>query len=143
MNRSTRAYALARDLALHLARDLARPRELDLAQELVGVLERASERSDLLALGLQEVVPTGAATSANPAPGRMSRGLTALAVRVLPARDRPRYETEFHTELVELRRRHRFGHALRVLVSAWELRRSLTETVHTPDGVPTRRAMER
>lgn len=73
----------------------------------------------------------------------MSRGLTALAVRVLPARDRPRYAAEFHAELVELRRRHRLGHALRVLCSAWELRRALTETVRMPDGAPARRAMER
>ncbi|MGH4014124.1 MAG: hypothetical protein ACRDSL_09395 [Pseudonocardiaceae bacterium] len=82
-------------------------------------------------------------SKAGSAPGRVSRGLVALAVRVLPARDQPRYREEFHTELVELRRRYRLGHALRVLSRTWELRRALTETVRTPDGAPVRRVTER
>ena len=69
--------------------------------------------------------------------------MVSLAVRVLPAREQPRYAEEFRTELVELPRRYRLGHALRVLVTAWELRRALNETVRAPDGTPVRRATER
>ncbi len=63
------------------------------------------------------------------APGRVSRGLVALAVRVLPVRDRPRYREEFRVELGALARSQRWGYGLRTLSRAWELHRALTETV--------------
>jgi hypothetical protein len=72
-------------------------------------------------------------------PGRVSRGLVVLAVRLLPVAQRRRYRAEFGVELVELPRRARWGYALRVLVSAWELRASLIEAVRTADGEPARR----
>jgi hypothetical protein len=71
-------------------------------------------------------------------PGRITRGLIALAVRLLPIAQRPRYGEEFGVEFSELPRRQRGGYALRVLANAWELRRALVETVCTPDGEPAR-----
>lgn len=62
-----------------------------------------------------------------------------MAVWLLPATQRPRYDAEFRGELVELRRRNRWGHALRVLASAWELRRALIEAARTADGDVARR----
>ncbi|PZS15402.1 MAG: hypothetical protein DLM60_17260 [Pseudonocardiales bacterium] len=62
-------------------------------------------------------------------PGRAASGLVALAVRLLPVAQRPRYREEFGVELVELPRRQRWGYALRVLASAWKLRKALGEAV--------------
>jgi hypothetical protein len=72
-------------------------------------------------------------------PGRVSRGLVALAVRLLPVSQRQRYRAEFGTELVELPCRERLGYALRVLAGAWELRRALVEAVRSPDGAVAHR----
>lgn len=65
---------------------------------------------------------------------RVPQGLVALAVWMLPVRERPRYREEFGVELVELPRQEGLRYALRVLTRAWELRRVLT--VETLDGAP-------
>jgi hypothetical protein len=66
--------------------------------------------------------------------------VVALAVRLLPAPQRPRYRAEFRVELVELPCRERLGYSVRVLAGAWELRMALVEAVRTPDGTAARRA---
>jgi hypothetical protein len=86
---------------------------------------------------------TVVAGDARSVPRRVPRGLVALAVRLLPVAQRPRYRAEFRVELVELPRRERLGYSLRVLAHAWELRRALVEAVRTPDGAVARRAVER
>jgi hypothetical protein len=86
---------------------------------------------------------TVVASDARSVPCRVPRGLVALAVRLLPVAQRPRYRTEFRVELVELPRRERLSYSLRVLARAWELRRALIEAVCTPDGAAARRAAER
>jgi hypothetical protein len=86
---------------------------------------------------------TVVAGDARSVPRRVPRGLVALAVRLLPVAQRPRYRAEFRVELVELPRRERLGYSLRVLAHAWELRRALVEAVRTPDGAVARRAAER
>lgn len=73
-----------------------------------------------------------------PRPGP-ARGLVALAVRLLPAGQRPRYREEFGVELVELQRRQQRKYALRVLVSAGQLRCALIEAAHTGASEPSRR----
>jgi hypothetical protein len=66
--------------------------------------------------------------------------LVVLAVRLLPVAQRPRYREEFGVELVELPRWSRWGYALRVVASAWEVRRALAEGVRASGGEPARRA---
>lgn len=63
-------------------------------------------------------------------PSKMSRQLTAWAVRMLPAADRPKYTEMFRSELFDLARcgsgrRAQLAHAIRVLVRAPLLRREL------------------
>ncbi len=134
------ALDLARNLdrALDLARDLDRDRAHALADTLVRARDIARVLVDLdsASPGVRAVVAGGARSM----PGRVSRGLVALAVRMLPAAQRPRYRAEFRVELVELPRRERWGYALRVLTSAWELRWALAEVMCTPNGAPARRA---
>ena len=139
----TRDLALARDLAHDLAhasnlthaRDLALA--LDRAHNCAFKLIRAFDRARDLHVAARQGAATGAGSSI---PGRVPRGVVALATRMLPVRERPRYREEFRDELVELPRQERLGYALRVLVHAWELRRVLTGVVRTPDGAPARRA---
>ena len=114
----------ARDRALNLARALDRAREIADIIERVQLLHRSSREE-------------ATARATGNAPGRVTWRLVALAVRVLPARDRPRYEEEFRNELVELRRRYRFRYALQVFLAAWELRQALAE------GTSARRVAQR
>jgi hypothetical protein len=126
-----RAYALdpTRDSTCTLAIDRAH----NCATELIRALDRAR---DSHFAARQEAV-TGSGSSI---PGRVPWGVLALATRVLPVGERPRYREEFHVEIVELPNHERFGYALRVLARAWELRRVLTGAVRNPDGSPARRA---
>lgn len=127
-----RTRAGASNLDLDLARDFARARASDLACDLVrdlADLDPAAHWARALAVA-----------GARSMPGRVSRGLVALAVRMLPAPQRPRYCGEFRVESVELPPRERLGYSLRVLASAWELRRALGEAGCTPDGAAARRA---
>jgi hypothetical protein len=129
-----RARDLARALisALNLDRGLGLDRARDLARALVSDLVDL----DPAARWAKEVVAGGARSM----PGRVPRGVVALAVRLLPAPQRPRYRAEFRVELVELPCRERLGYSVRVLAGAWELRMALVEAVRTPDGTAARRA---
>lgn len=136
-----RALNLDRNLAHDLAQAhaLAREGDHDLISALESALHRARDLEGILqAVTAQEVAPNGASS----VPGRVSRGLVALAVRVLPVRDQPRYAEELREELGELPSSQRWGYALRTLCGACELRRALTETVRTADGTPARRVTE-
>ncbi|MGH3780815.1 MAG: hypothetical protein ACRDRO_09370 [Pseudonocardiaceae bacterium] len=64
-------------------------------------------------------------------PGRVSGGLIALAVQMLPASQRPRYRAEFRADLVELSHWEALKYAHGVLASVWELRRALVESMRT------------
>lgn len=132
---SARDLALARTLARDLActLDLDRVRALDRARALVSALDSAQQCAPSR---VDAVVARGAGST----PGWVSWRLIALAVRLLPVAQRPRYRGEFGVELVELPRQKRWGYALRVLASAWELRKALIEAVRTSNGEPARRA---
>lgn len=93
-----------------------------------GTLDRALVRALIRALAVAAHQAGAAAGDARATPGRATRGLVALAVRVLPVSQRSRYREELHVELAELPSLARPGYALRVLVSAWALRQALTET---------------
>jgi hypothetical protein len=140
----------ARDLALTLtsALDLNRAHDLDRVLNRARDLDRARDLALAVVCDLVDLDPTAhwaravVAGGAWSMPGRVPRGLVALAVRLLPAPQRSRYGAEFRVELVELPCRERLGYSMRVLAGAWELRRALVETVRTPDGAAARR-MER
>ncbi|MGH3804261.1 MAG: hypothetical protein ACRDTD_29825, partial [Pseudonocardiaceae bacterium] len=152
---------VARELALNLARDLDRARDLacDLARDLARDLAHARDHNHDLASDLDRAHALASALAgsivdldhgapraravvacARSMPGQVSRGLVALAVLMLPVAQRSRYRAEFHVELVDLPRRERWGYALRVLASSWELRLALIEAVCSPDGATARRA---
>jgi hypothetical protein len=106
---------------------------------LVRDLERACDTALTRALGLDRVSSPNAdpredaAAKVAPAAGRV----LAVAVRMLPAADRVRYASEYHSEQYELavagaRRLAQLAYAGRQLRSAWSLRAELR--------VPTRRA---
>jgi hypothetical protein len=99
-------------------------------------VRQATSTSSSAARGVSAV----AADGARPMPSRATRGLVALAVWLLPVAQRLRYREEFGVELGELPRWARWRYALRVLVSAWELREALVEAVRTSDGESARRA---
>lgn len=128
---------LALDLDLNRARDLTSVLALDLALASALARARVRDRNRRLAASGAGAVGAGGAPSM---PGRARRGVLALAVRLLPVAQRPRYRDEFEVELVELPRRQRWGYALRVLVRAWELRRALVEAMRTVESEPARRA---
>ena len=73
-------------------------------------------------------------------PGRGTRGLVALATLLLPAVQRPRYREEFNVELAELPPAQWWGYSLRVLISAWQLRRALVARLYILDGEPAPQA---
>lgn len=120
-----RARALNRELGREPNRDLGQTRNL--VQALVNLVRSRGAADD--------------ESGAGPAPGRVPRGLVAMAVQVLPMQDRDRYREEFRADLHELHRpRQQLGMALRVLTSALGLRRALTETPRNSDGTPARPA---
>ncbi|MGH3934998.1 MAG: hypothetical protein ACRDS1_08490 [Pseudonocardiaceae bacterium] len=123
--------------AFDLTHDSTRARAIDRAHncaiELIRTLDRAR---DVHVPARHKAVPD----AGNSLPGRVPRGVVALATRVLPAWERPRYREEFRAEMVELPRQERLEYALRVLARAWVLRRVLTGVVRNPDGSPARRA---
>ncbi len=134
------------DLNLNHSRALARALASDLARDGASNLDLALAHASDLVRDLVDLDPAAhwaravAAGGARSMPGRVSRGLVALAVRLLPVAQRSRYCGEFRAELVELPSRERLGYSLRVLVGGWELRRALVEAVRTPDGTAARRA---
>lgn len=139
-----RAHAGDRAHARDLTRDLTRNRAIDRAHNCASELIHTLDRARDIRVDTRQEGASGAGTD-NPVPGRVPRGVVALATRVLPAWGRSRYREEFLGELTELARRERFGYALRVLTRAWTLRHALTEHaltggVRTPDGSPVRRA---
>ncbi|HEX8759206.1 MAG TPA: hypothetical protein VF734_04350 [Pseudonocardiaceae bacterium] len=139
-------HDLVRDLAL--ARDLARARARGLRIDFGRVSLARGPTFDFLDLGLSFVRRSAASDAiavvvdrADSLPGgRATRGLVALALRLLPAAQRPRYREEFSLELAELPRPQRCSYALRVLASAWGLRKALIEAVRTADDELARRA---
>lgn len=64
-------------------------------------------------------------------PGRTCKRLVALAVCVLPARQRARYAEEFRADLWELSRGRRFGYAVRLVAHSLSLRRNLLSSSAT------------
>lgn len=125
---------------LDVTRGLAHARcDLDVARGLVRDLVRDLVDLDPAAHWAKAVVAGGAPSM----PGLLSRGLVALAVRLLPVSQRARYRAEFRVELLELPRRERLGYALRVLGGAWELRRVLVDAAYTSDGATAHRAAKR
>jgi hypothetical protein len=123
------ALALTGALNAGYSGDLERARGLAVAlvDELEGV--------DPVACWATEMIDGGAWSL----PGRLHRGLVALAVWLLPAPQRSRYRAEFSADLVELPCRKRLGYSVRVLVGAWELRWVLGAAVRTGDGAAPRR----
>ena len=131
------ALALALDRALDCDRAYDRAHDLDRTHVRAHVrdLKRAHTCAVKLLRALDRAQGVGSSM-----PGRVSRRVVALASRMLPARERPRYREEFRAQLSDLPHQERLRYALRVLVGAWELRRVLTGVVRTPDGSPARRA---
>ena len=107
---------------------------LERAREDVRAIDRVLERAGDREMAMRQEAVMGAGSGML---GRVPRGVVALATRMLPARERPRYREEFRGELVELPRHERLGYALRVLACAWALRRALTDAVRTLDGSPS------
>lgn len=152
----TRANTLARTLAdasaLNLDHTLDLNRSRNLVRDLASALASSRDARALAHALVRELVDLDPAAhwaraavaggGARSMPGRVPRGLVALAARLLPAPQRPRYHAEFRVELLELSSWERWGYAWRVLARSWELRRALVEAVCTPDG-PARRAAER
>ncbi|GAA3002819.1 hypothetical protein [Actinokineospora diospyrosa] len=91
---------------------------------LGSTLKQLSRDFDRLAAEVAATYPVTA-----PPVGRLSRGLTSLAVRLLPAADRERFREDFLAEIWEIAeagsKRAQARHALRVLVRAPLLRREL------------------
>lgn len=155
-------------LADELIRDLVRARNLACsrpsARNLIRTLERARGRARTLERELDRVRspvrasdlvrgsagigrsrdPAAHPHGTRPAVGKMPQGLVAIAVKVLPAQDRGRYGDEFWAEMHELHSHwQQLEYALRVLSSAGELRRALTEKMPPPEGARVRQATER
>lgn len=82
---------------------------------------------------LVEVMPTYDVPAQNQRtaaqPGRTARKLMAMATRLLPAADRPRYTAEFRAELTDIAtagtRRAQFAYAVRLVIAAPRLRAEL------------------
>ena len=152
------ALALARADALNTDRVLDLDRVVGLGRSLVVALTGAVdtgrvfdlERARGLAVALVgELAGVGpvacwargvVADDVCSVPGRMPRGLVALAVWLLPAAQRSRYRAEFVADIVELPYRERLGYSARVLTHAWQLRGALHEAMRTGDGVSARQA---
>jgi hypothetical protein len=139
-----RAYALAADLVtmsaradaltdvIDQARDgtsgltLAHGLAVGFARDLAVAVHRARE--------LARLFPDDAAAATDPSKRRDAGGarrLVAVAGRLLPPADRPRYVEEFRAELWDLAevgtgRWGQIAHAARLLTRAWGLRRELT-----------------
>lgn len=117
------------DRARSQARGLRRVFERELTRDRVPPQVRSSVRR------LEPAAPVRGTTLA---PSTMSRGLVALAVLLLPARDQARYREEFHAELVEQPRREQLWHACGLLLTALALRAALIDGVRSPDEPPRR-----
>jgi hypothetical protein len=148
---SIRDLAEELDSAVSGIRDSARSGVRELFHDLADTNDFGSVSHDEVAKDVARAVartlhveafrPRGAAVqSTRSISGRATQKMLALAVRLLPAAQRPRYYEEFGVELAELSAQERWKYALRVLARAWELRRALAEAVHTSDGEPARRA---
>ena len=140
-----RALDLNLDLDRILGSFVGVDRVLDCAQDLKSALdvEHAAYLATTVAHSLQSAaseVEVSAADGANPMPGPVPRGLVALATRMLPAPQRPRYRAEFRVELVDLPRQERLAYAGRVLAGAWELRRVLVEAERNAESAAARSA---
>lgn len=118
--------ALENAAGLHLIRN--RARELESALDV----DRATDLAHSIRSAAQaETVTDGVYLKS----GRVSRGLVALAVQMLPAPQRPRYRAEFRADLVELPRWEALKYAYQVLVTVWKLRQALVESMRTaPDA---------
>jgi hypothetical protein len=138
-----RFFARELDHTLDRALDRARGLDLDLARRLERAFKDAHDLTRDVARALDSAAlgaSTGTAGGTRSTPGRSTRTLVALAVRLLPVAQRARYRDEFGVELVELPRQQQRGYALRALARAWELRKALVEAVRTSDSQPARRA---
>lgn len=145
-------HALGEDgLDLHLAqqhiRDLTntldsaaeRARAIDAHPTRVGypkmadAVERCRQITGRMARSLAQASAQAASQVAKRhtarAPGLTVRILTTAACRLVPASHRVRYAAEFHSELYELPRRHRLGHAARILRSAPAIRAGIRATL--------------
>ncbi len=117
---SAAALALAldsahhRDLAGTLARDLGpvRAHARDLVRTVAAAFDLASPDRQHVAEPIRSV-------------SRPIRTMVAIAVRVLPADERPRWKEEFKAELGDLVMWRRFPYAARLLSQAISLRRGL------------------
>lgn len=117
----------ARDFGcnLHQALTLIHENSYNLVK-IIGIYCRRHEGEPL------QIRPGAAAQQAHDRarwpPGKTLHTLTVIACQFLPAAHRARYTDEFYSELFELPRRHRLGHAIRVLRSAPSIRASLRAT---------------
>jgi hypothetical protein len=127
-----RRLVLALTGAVNTGRVLDREHARGLAVALVGELASV----DPVACWAHGVVADDVCS----VPGRVPRGLVALAVWLLPAVQRSRYRAEFAADIVELPYRERLAYSARVLTHAWQLRGALQEAMRIGDGVSTRRA---
>lgn len=107
-----------------LGRDLGRVREHNRCYRNRRISLRVAAKHDI------------ATDDGSSIPGRVPQGLVMLAVWMLPVHERPRYREEFGGELLDLPRQERLRYAVRTLLRAWELRRSLTGTFGAPDDAP-------
>lgn len=89
----------------------------------------------------------GAAMS-TPRADRLCCWMVELAARALPARQGQRYALDFIAELYDMPRARQFGHSVRILGHAWQLRSALIDagtislgdlmTTTTPTRIPLR-----
>jgi len=128
-----RVLARALDHARALDRDLALDQARELAYDLVIVMEKRCSKAERLLRTLEDPAPKATGQqdteSVGRPPGKAVQVLATAACRILPASARDRYAQEFYVELFDLPRRHRAGHALRLLYTAPAVRLSLQTTL--------------
>jgi hypothetical protein len=134
-----RAVATARalDLDLDPARAIARARHLDRSRQMsrgpAHGHRPAVTHPDSLDRSPEHRQDDAAARRPGLKPARNARRAVGLAVRLLPAANRPRYREEFLAELADVTgNRQRASHLVRVLCTTWTLRRELSTDKAAP-----------
>lgn len=130
------------DEVLALTRDLDRALDIDFdvtcarRQDMVRAIHSAQALCEDLAVTLAGAPHASLTMTTTAEPGRLSLGMTRLAVRALPATQRGRYDQEFRAELAELAERSSLAaltYALRLLTRCWQLRRALIDGATTAE----------